>query len=47
MTRCWKISANRPPTGEPGCAITLVASPAPIPRLRGVIFDMDGVVIDS
>jgi HAD superfamily hydrolase (TIGR01509 family) len=25
----------------------LVASPAPGPRLRGVIFDMDGVVVDS
>jgi HAD superfamily hydrolase (TIGR01509 family) len=41
------ISASRPPTGGPPCAITLVASPALVPRLRGVIFDMDGVVVDS
>jgi HAD superfamily hydrolase (TIGR01509 family) len=41
------ISASRPATGEPPCAITLVASPALVPRLRGVIFDMDGVVVDS
>ena len=27
--------------------ITLVASPVPEQRLRGVIFDMDGVVVDS
>lgn len=41
------ISASRPPTGGPHCAITLVASPGLVPRLRGVIFDMDGVVVDS
>ncbi len=47
MIRSWKTSGSRPPSGGPRCAITLVASPAPAPRLRGVIFDMDGVVIDS
>ena len=41
------ISASRPPAGGPHCAITLVASPGLVPRLRGVIFDMDGVVVDS
>ncbi len=41
------ISVSRPPAGGPRCAITLVASPGVIPRLRGVIFDMDGVVVDS
>jgi HAD superfamily hydrolase (TIGR01509 family) len=41
------ISASRPPTGGPHCAIALVASPGLVPRLRGVIFDMDGVVVDS
>jgi HAD superfamily hydrolase (TIGR01509 family) len=41
------ISASRPRTGGTRCATTLVASPGLVPHLRGVIFDMDGVVVDS
>jgi HAD superfamily hydrolase (TIGR01509 family) len=50
MVRDGATSGSRPPTGGPPCAITTVASPAPpapATRLRGVIFDMDGVVVDS
>lgn len=39
---------SRSSTGGPGCAATPVADPAAVPgSLRGVIFDMDGVVVDS
>jgi HAD superfamily hydrolase (TIGR01509 family) len=47
MIKYWKTSASRPPAGGLPCAITPVASQAQGPRLRGVIFDMDGVVVDS
>src|ERR1700739_315876 len=47
MIRYWKTSASRPGTGGTPCETTLGASRTTGRCLGGVIFDMDGVVIDS